>query len=125
MGGDFVELRAWREAASLAADVIRLASDLRGPGARALADQLVRSAESVPANIAEGYGRGLGNDGVRFFVIARGSAAELESHLRVAATAGRIPEPAAGTLVERIRFVRLLTHRLLLSVAARAGKQGR
>src|SRR5512143_1128381 len=82
VGGDFVELRAWREAASLAADVIRLAAGLRGPGARALADQLVRSAESVPANIAEGYGRGLGNDGVRFFVIARGSGAELESHLR-------------------------------------------
>jgi four helix bundle protein len=120
VGADFVELRAWQEAASVAADIIRLAGRLRGPGSRALADQLVRSAESVPANIAEGYGRGLNHDGAHFLVIARASAAELESHLRVAADSGLIEVGHANDLVVRTRFTRLLTHRLHLSVTRRA-----
>jgi four helix bundle protein len=120
VGADFVELRAWQEAASVAADVIRLAGRLRGPGSRALADQLVRSAESVPANIAEGFGRGLNNDGARFLVIARASAAELESHLRVSAASGMVDGDRANDLVVRTRFAGLLTHRLQLSVSRRA-----
>ncbi len=115
-----MELRAWQEAAAVAADVIRIAGRLRGPGSRALADQLVRAAQSVPANIAEGYGRGITNDGARFLLIARGSAAELESHLRIAGKAGCVAEDRIGDLVARIRFARLLTHRLHLSVVRRA-----
>ncbi len=104
----------------MAADVIRLAARLRGPGSRALADQLVRAAESVPSNIAEGFGRGLNHDGARYLVIARASGAELESHLRVAAQGGVIAAEIANDLVARTRFTRLLTHRLLLSVIRRA-----
>ncbi len=85
-----------------------------------MADQLVRAAESVPANIAEGYGRGLTNDGARHLVIARASAAELESHLRIAARAGLIADDVAHDLVVRTRFARFLTHRLHGSVIRRS-----
>ncbi len=120
MGADFVELRAWQEAAAVAADVIRLAGRMRGPGSRAVADQLVRAAESVPANIAEGFGRGLCTDGARHLVIARASAAELESHIRVAERSGLVGPAVAHDLVIRIRFARILTHRLHASVLRRA-----
>ena len=43
---------------------------------RSLADQLLRSAGSVPANIEEGFGRGFGKDYARFLKIALGSARE-------------------------------------------------
>jgi four helix bundle protein len=49
-----------------------------------LNQQLRRSAISVPANIAEGYGRFYYQDNVRFCYNARGSLEEILSHLTVA-----------------------------------------
>jgi four helix bundle protein len=50
----------------------------------ALTDQLRRSVQSVPANIAEGYGRFYFQESVRFCYIARGSLEETFSHLTLA-----------------------------------------
>jgi len=46
--------------------------------------QIVRSADSVSANIAEGRGRGSFKDNQRFIRIARGSLYETTSWLRLA-----------------------------------------
>src|SRR3989338_9384237 len=107
MAGDFVDLIAWRESVILARDVFRLSSALRGPGRSLSADQLRRAVESIPANIAEGHGRGTNRDFARFLNIAAASAAEVESHLRVSPGNGwvgdekgparaRLPPPRAG-----------------------------
>jgi len=45
-----------------------------------LTQQLRRSAQSIPANIAEGYGRFYYQEGIRFCYIARGSLEETYSH---------------------------------------------
>lgn len=49
-----------------------------------LANQLRRSSQSIPANIAEGYGRHYYQEGVRFCYLARGSLEETFSHLALA-----------------------------------------
>jgi len=54
-------------------DCGKLMQDVRG---RSVAEQLIRSAGSVSANIEEGYGRGYGRDYARFLGIALGSARE-------------------------------------------------
>ena len=56
----------------------------------ALASQIRRSSQSVPANIAEGYGRFYYQEGVRFAYIARGSLEETFSHLTFAHEMGYI-----------------------------------
>ena len=49
---------------------------LRNFKGRPIADQLIRCAGSVAANIEEGFGRGYGRDYARFLSIALGSARE-------------------------------------------------
>jgi four helix bundle protein len=56
-------------------DCERLLTDPRG---KAIAEQLIRSAGSIAANIKEGYGRGFGRDYARFLGFALGSARETQ-----------------------------------------------
>lgn len=56
-------------------DCERLMKDVRG---RAIAEQLIRSAGSICANIEEGYGRGFGRDYAHFLGYALGSARETQ-----------------------------------------------
>jgi len=109
----------------MAADAILAARRLRGIGGPVIGDQIVRAALSVPANVAEGHGRGAGPDGLRFLRIARASASELESHLRVAAAAGMLEEGEAERLCGRVRAARYLISRLSLSLASRSTREPR
>ena len=121
MGTDFTDLVAWQEAARLAADVLVAARRIRGLAGGSAASQMVRAAESIPANLAEGYGRGLSADGARLLRVARALAAELESHLRVAELGGRLPSADVAPLVSRTRRVRALINGLL-NFAAQRGR---
>lgn len=84
----FRSLLVWKRAKTLAVEMYRLTKD--GPVKRdfSLADQLRRSAVSVPSNIAEGDERKSDRDSVRFFYIAKGSLAELITQLEIARDVG-------------------------------------
>jgi len=118
VAADFVDLIAWQEGVALVRDVVRLAPQVRGVGAVDVVDQILRAAESVPANIAEGYGRASGRDFARFLRVAAASAAEVESHVRVAEASGRLHSDAAAALVARARRARALACGLRKSVMA-------
>jgi len=67
----------WQKARELAVFVCREVLPLFPPEEKyALAQQLRRSVQSVPANIAEAYGRYTFQESVRFSYIARGSLEE-------------------------------------------------
>ncbi|NOH03891.1 MAG: four helix bundle protein [Chloroflexi bacterium] len=57
-----------------------------------LIQQLKRTAQGVPANIAEGHGRYHFLDNVRFCYIARGSLIESQSHITLAHELGYLPD---------------------------------
>ena len=113
MPGDFTDLLAWQEASALIADVHDIAHQLKGVGALEAGEQLVSAAESISANIAEGYGRGISKDYCRFLRIAIGSATETENRLRSAVIARRVSEGLVKPLIERTRRARALTVGLL------------
>jgi four helix bundle protein len=50
-----------------------------------MTSQIRRAAASIPANIAEGYGREYRAEYIQFLRIAQGSLKELETHLLLAA----------------------------------------
>jgi len=71
-----------------------------------LAIQLRRSSQSIPANIAEGYGRYYYQEGIRFCYIARGSLEEAYSHLVLARQLGCISADLHSSLRAEIQEVR-------------------
>ncbi len=77
-----------------------------------IADQVIRSASSVPANIAEGAGRS-GRDRFHHWRIAYGSAQEVDTHLRLLVGTGSINTSRAEVAIRLFDDVRALTWRLL------------
>ena len=68
---------------------------------RGLADQIVRAASSIPANLAEGRKRD-GKDRQQFFRTANGSAGEIELHLRTAEAWGYLD---AATVIPGLKVL--------------------
>ena len=79
---------------------------------KSIADQVIRSASSVPANLAEGHGR-FGRDRLNHWRIAYASAKEVDSHLRLLANAGVINQIPARDAMDAFDQVRAMTWRLL------------
>jgi len=96
------------EAAGVA---IRLAMKVPAP-LKPVADQAIRSAASVPANLAEGHSR-TGRDRTHLWRIAYGSAKEVDIHLTLLAAAGAINRSQADEALESFDRVRAMTWRLL------------
>ena len=96
------------EAAGIAISlVIRVPAPLKS-----IADQVIRSASSVPANLAEGHGRS-GRDRNHHYRIAYASAKEVDTHLRLLTGAGAVDSTKAATAIQLFDEVRALTWRLL------------
>jgi len=84
MTQDFRTLRVWQVAHGLTLEIYRVTSQFPRDEQYGLTRQIRRAASSIPANIAEGCGRGSDADLARFLQIAMGSASELEYHLILA-----------------------------------------
>ena len=77
-----------------------------------IADQIIRSASSVPANLAEGAGRS-GRDRFHHYRIAYGSAKEVDTHLQLLVGAGVVNTDQTDTALQLFDDVRAMTWRLL------------
>ena len=81
----YQDLRVWRRSMDLAEAIYVLTRAFPREERFGLTSQIRRAAASVPANIAEGYGRGTRPAYTSFVRIAQGSLKELETHLMLAA----------------------------------------
>ena len=79
---------------------------------KSLADQVVRSAASVPANISEGHGR-VGRDRFHHYRIAYASAKEVDVHLRLLVGAGAVDADCAQAAIHLFDEVRAMTWRMM------------
>ncbi len=86
--------------------------------ARGLVDQMCRSATSVPANIAEGYGRDSTGSYVQFLKIARGSLKELETHILLAQRIDVFGSKEAELLLSRSESIGKMLNSLIRSIRA-------
>ena len=80
----FEEIHAWQKAYDVTLIVYQITSDGNFAKDFGLKDQIRRASVSIMANIAEGHGRKSNAEFANFLNIARGSVAEVQSHLYVA-----------------------------------------
>src|SRR5713226_2199588 len=89
----FEDLIVWQ----MAIDLVKQIYLLMAAGALrtdfGLKDQIRRAAVSVPTNIAEGFERASRKEYLQFLNIAKGSAGELRSLLRIAVEVGYMGKP--------------------------------
>jgi four helix bundle protein len=94
------DLRVWQIGMDLAESCYRLSRSFPQDEIFGLTSQVRRAAISIPANIAEGYGRETRGDYVKFLRISQGSLKELETHLLLAE---RVLSVQAGDLTGILR----------------------
>ena len=103
----------WQRTAKLAVKCYEITKKFPKEELYGLTNQLRRAAVSVPANIAEGYGRTTTTDYVRFLHIAEGSLREVDTHVWIATELGYINQQDSDVLCQEIDECL----RLLLSAA--------
>jgi four helix bundle protein len=68
-----------------------------------MVQQIRRSAASIPANIAEGYGRRSTAEYIRFLNIAQGSLNELETHIILSQRVGLCSQTDIESIILLLR----------------------
>ena len=110
------DLIVWQKSMTLAVEIYRLVRRLPARERFGFSSQLQRASVSIPANLAEGHSRGSRGDFRRHVSVARGSLAELETHLelvrRIGLIAAKETKAVEGLTEEVGRMLSALLHRL-------------
>jgi four helix bundle protein len=110
------DLKVWQQALDLAVATYDLTRSWPKEEIYALTSQARRAATSVPANIAEGFGRENRGSYQQFLRIAQGSLKELETHLLIAERIGITGKQPVGPVLAQSesvgKLLRLLIRRL-------------
>ena len=115
----YKDLDVWQVAMTLAQESYLLTARFPKDETYGMAAQIRRAAVSIPANIAEGYGRDQTGSFVQFLRIAQGSARELETHLILAERIQLVDQQAVAPLQELCERVSKMLRSLIRSLEAR------
>ena len=77
------DLRVWQQGVELAVFCYEITKPFPKEELFGMTSQIRRCASSVPANIAEGWGRQSTGDYIKFLRVAQGSLKELETHVEI------------------------------------------
>jgi four helix bundle protein len=100
---DFRKLEVWEKSHALVLDVSNSTSQFPQEELYGLTSQMWRAALSIPANSAEGCGRGSDSDFARYVQIAMGSASELEYELLVSRDLGFLDASIQAKLDKQVQ----------------------
>ncbi|MFV1999103.1 MAG: four helix bundle protein [Acidimicrobiia bacterium] len=114
---NFRRLDVWRHSTKLTQDLYGVTHNFPAEERYGLQQQMRRAVVSIPSNIAEGAVRRSDPDFRRFLFIARGSAAELETQLRLSRQFGYIDAASEQKLVADVDTCQAMLARLIESLS--------
>jgi four helix bundle protein len=95
------DLKVWQIGMDIAVACYELTRDFPKSETYGMVSQLRRASVSIPANIAEGYGRDSTGNFVSFLRTAQGSLKEVETHALVCVRVGLVDETSAAPLLQQ------------------------
>jgi len=113
----FEDLIAWQKARALAQAVYKMTRERTFAKDIGLCSQVQRAAVSTMANIAEGFERNRSGEFHQFLSVAKGSCAEVRSHLYAAHDAGYLDKDRFTEILVQAEEVGRIIGGLRVSVA--------
>lgn len=110
-------MTVWQKSNKLSQEVFELTKPLPQSEDYGLTSQIRRSANSISANIAEAFGRNTKKDKHNFYIIARGSAFETQSHLLYGETIGYFNNKLIEQLVKEYQNLIHQLNKILKTLA--------
>lgn len=114
MAGSFEDLVVWQRSKALAVNVINALSDSKN---YSLKDQIIRSAVSIPSNLAEGAARKGNKEFANFISYSSGSCAELLTQVMIAKDINEIESDIADALILECREINKMLYGLRKSIS--------
>jgi four helix bundle protein len=107
---NFKELLVWQKSRILVKDVYELMVSLPNTEKYGIVSQIQRAVISIPANIAEGSGRGSNKDFSRFLDISIASAFELETEIILCCDISFISEHNLNLILPKIQEIQKMLY---------------
>ena len=115
----FRDLTVWQLSSEFSKEISELVKMFPRKEQYALADDLLRAARSVPANISEGWGRVFPKEKISFYNIANGSAEECSNHLIEGYNNGYIDEKTNELYQKKLHIIVVKLTNLITSTRKR------
>ena len=115
----YKDLDVWQVSMALAEACYKVSRAFPRDELFGMTTQIRRAAASVPANIAEGYGRETTKSFVQFLRIAQGSLKELETHLMLADRVEVLERNQATGLLSECERVSKMLRNLIRSLQSK------
>ncbi len=110
------DLIVWQKSMDLAVTAYQLTASFPSDERYGLTSQIRRSCASVPANIAEGYGRESSGAYAQQLRVAQGSLKELETHVELAHRVGHIDAAALSPVLKSAEEIGKMLRSLIRSI---------
>lgn len=116
---NYKELEVWQRAVGLAIEAYKTSRSFPDAEKFGLTAQIRRAVTSIPANVAEGWGRGSTKEYIQFLLIARGSLMELETHAIIAQKLGYLTQEQFEAVQGHVEEIGKMLNGLIQSLKGR------
>ena len=117
----YQDLDVWKVSMDLAEAAYRATAKFPASELYGMTSQIRRSSASIPANIAEGYGRETTAYFIQFLRVAQGSLKELETHLLLAQRVDLLAADQAKPLMDDTDRIARMLRNLIRALKAKEG----
>ena len=117
------DLEIYREAMDLGELVWKLVNSWSAFAKNTVGNQLVRCADSIAANLSEGYGRFHFKDNQRFCYYSRGSLFETQTFVEKAVHRELIPDEVGRDLYSRLNTLKKRLNAYIKSIGSKSNPQ--
>ena len=99
------DLEVWQRGMTIAKQAYMLTSQFPAAEKYGMTSQIRRAAASIPANIAEGWGRRYPAEFIQYLRQANGSRTELETHLLLSVEVGLCRPPQIQAMMQELEIL--------------------